>query len=42
MPDAKVELLRGPGHLAHEKEPARVAEAIMNAVAVAISEAGVQ
>jgi len=31
IPDAKVEVLRGPGHLAHEEEPRRVAAPILEA-----------
>ncbi len=42
MPGASVELLRGPGHLVHEEEPRRVAEAIMHAATVANIQARVQ
>jgi magnesium chelatase accessory protein len=31
VPNASVELLRGPGHLAHEEEPRRVADVIIGA-----------
>jgi magnesium chelatase accessory protein len=33
VPGATVEVLRGPGHLAHEEEPFRVGEAILRAAA---------
>jgi magnesium chelatase accessory protein len=42
MPGARVELLRGPGHLAHEEAPGPVAEAVLQAAAVANSQAWVQ